>query len=179
MKKDIISGLAYIVPLETLRTTPLVQFHDLPASLVSTISAIDRVAHDAGARSPMSREHPDAHPWYMHTHQEDNLLVLSGMRIVELYTPAHGMLESFEVSPTQIVHGGVVIAEGPSILGWGVGVFHRVFSPQGSVSMNFARHMPGFDFTTNFNIYSLETETGAYSVLRAGMSDQPERDVGE
>lgn len=45
--------------------------------------------------------------------------------------------------------------------------------------MNFARHFDGFDISTNFNIYDLNTGTGEYSVIRLGASDQPVQDIGE
>ncbi len=180
MKKiDIIPGVVFVTPLSVLRETPNVHFHDLPTDFVPEIAAIDRVEHGVGAYSPSVKDRADLRPWYMHTHQEDNLLVLCGQRNVELYTPGHGSVESFEVTPHFIRHRGSVVHEGPGLLGWGVGVFHRVVSPGGSISMNFARHFDGFDITTNFNIYDLNTGTGEHSLIRLGASDQPVQDVGE
>ena len=58
---------------------------------------------------------------------------------------------------------------------WPVLVFHRIVSSQteGSASINFAAHYEGFDVRTNFNVYSLDTETGAHEVIREGWRDQP------
>ena len=180
MKKiDIVPGLAFIIPLNELRETPSVHFHDLPAELVKEIAVIDRVEHGVGAFSPIARDQPDLRPWYMHTHQEDNLLVLCGQRNVDLYTPGHGSVESFEITPHFIRHRGAVVLEGPALLGWGTSVYHRVVSPGGSISMNFARHFEGFDLKTNFNIYDLNTGTGESLVVRIGAEDQPAQDVGE
>lgn len=179
LREDVIPGLAYIIRLGVLRDTPNVHFHDLPSEFVKEISAIDRVEHGVGAFSPIARDLPDLRPWYMHQNQEDNLLVLCGQRNIDLYTPGHGSVESFEVTPHFVKHNGTVVAEGPVLLGWGVGVFHRVTSPGGSISLNFARHFAGFDIDTNFNIYDLNVGTGEYQIVRVGKTDQPEQYVGE
>ncbi len=178
-KKDVIPNVAFVIELNTIRETPNVHFHDVPVELVRAVAAIDRVEHGVGAFSPIARDKPDMRPWYMHTHQEDNLIVLCGQRNVDLFTTAHGAVESFEVTPHFIRHRGEVITQGPALLGWGVGVFHRIVSPGGSISMNFARHLDGFDMSTNFNIYDLNPDTGEYTVLRVGADDQPEQYVGE
>jgi hypothetical protein len=178
-RRDYIAGMCFILPLEELRNTPSVQFHALPEILLKEIDAVDFVNHKPGAKSPMVKGWEGDRPWYMHPDQEDNLAVLHGKRIVELYTVAHGKVETFEVTPTQIKHGDMVIHDGPAILGWGVDVFHRIHSPEGSASINFARHFVAFDLLTNFNIYSLNPETGEYSVLREGHLDQPTVQLGE
>ena len=178
-KIDIISGVAFMIPLNELRQTPGVLFHDLPEELTKEIAAIDRVEHGIAAYSPVAVDKPELRAWYMHPHQEDNLLVLQGARHIELFTTKHGKVEKFEATPHYIMHDGKTIAEGPTILGWGTFVFHRVRSPNGSVSMNFARHFEGFNIDDNFNIYDLNTETGKFEVLREGHLDQPMRDYGE
>jgi hypothetical protein len=48
-----------------------------------------------------------------------------------------------------------------------------VHSPEGSLSTNYAKRLQGFDIDTNFNIYQLDTESGAYDVARLGALDQP------
>ncbi len=180
MKKiDIIPGVAFMISLNELRQTPRVFFHELPNELIKEVAAVDRVEHGTGAYSPVAANMPEMRAWYMHPHQEDNLLVLEGARHIGLYTVKHGKVEHFEATPQYIKHGGKIVAEGPTILGWGTHVFHRVQSPNGSVSMNFARHFDGFNIDDNFNIYELNEKTGAYEVLREGHLDQPMRDVGE
>ncbi|MEK7613628.1 MAG: hypothetical protein AAB439_01985 [Patescibacteria group bacterium] len=176
---DIVPGLVFFIPLVPLRTTPSVQFHDLPGGFIEYIHSIDRVHHDVGAFSPIAVNRPDVRAWYMHPDQEDNLLVLGGERVVELYTSTHGAIETFVVTPNSIVHRGKEIHSGPALLGWPTHVFHRVTSPQGSISMNFARHFPNFDLDTNFNIYDVDVTAGTYTLLREGKTDQPLRDVGE
>lgn len=178
-REDIIPGLVYFVRLGVLRETPNVHFHDFPTEFVLLISAVDRVEHGVGAYSPIARDRPELRPWYMHPNQEDNLLVLCGQRNIDLYTKEHGSVETFEATPHFIKHNGRVVVEGPALLGWGAGVFHRVQSPGGSISLNFARHFDGFNLDTNFNIYDLDTGTGEYTAVRIGKSDQPEQFVGE
>jgi hypothetical protein len=141
---------------------------------VGEVSAFDRVIHARGAVSP-GPVGEVARPWYMHTHQVDNLLVLHGIRYVELYTPAHGRVEQFTVTPDLILHGDRVLYSGGAIMGWPLGVFHRIVSceREGSASLNFALHTPGFDLRSNFSIYALDTATGAHRVIREGHLDQP------
>ena len=87
-------------------------------------------------------------------HLIDSLIVLHGTRYVELYSPAHGFVEHFTVKPDLILHGRKVLVKGGAILGWPVGVFHRIIScdKEGSASLNLAVHKPGSDSRTNFNI---------------------------
>jgi hypothetical protein len=60
------------------------------------------------------------------------------------------------------------------MLSWPTHVFHRVLSgPEGSAAVNLAYHHEGFDIRNNFSIYDLNTDTGDYSVIRAGHLDQP------
>ncbi len=178
-KIDIVKGVAFVIPLNELRQTPGVLFHDLPGELVTEVDAIDRVEHGTGAYSPVAQNLPDVRAWYMHPHQEDNLLVLRGSRHIELYTTEHGKIERFEATPHYVKHEGITVAEGPTILGWGTHTFHRVQSPNGSISMNFARHFEGFNIDDNFNIYTLDEKSGKFEVLREGHLDQPMRDFGE
>lgn len=178
-RRDIIQGVAYVIPLNPLRDTPNVHFHDVPQELTKDLAAIDRVEHGVGAFSPIAKDRPELRAWYMHPSQEDNLLVVCGQRNIELYTVEHGRIERFEATPHFIKHEGNIVHDGPALLGWGVNVFHRVVSPGGSISMNFARHFKGFDKKENFNIYELDEATGKYSVVRAGHLDQPVQDVGE
>ncbi|HIJ78161.1 MAG: hypothetical protein OEY01_02500 [Desulfobulbaceae bacterium] len=160
-----------IIPLESLRRTPGVFFDNVPMACLPRIDAIDRVIHAESAVSPgpvgeVSR------PWYMHPSQDDNLIVLFGVRSVDIYTKENGM-ESFVVSPNRIMQGGEVLFDGPAMLVWPCYVFHRITSgPEGSASLNFAVHHQGLDMRTNFNIYDLDIKTGEYRVVREGFRDQ-------
>jgi hypothetical protein len=93
---DEVPGLYRIIPLNLFRKTPGVIFDNVPVKAFSKISAIDRVIHESNAISPGSVGEV-ARPWYMHTHQDDNLVVLHGTRYVDIYTRAHGKIENFIV----------------------------------------------------------------------------------
>ena len=165
-------GFYRIVKLQKLRETPGVHFDCLPIKALPRIDAIDRVIHDQGAISPGPVGDIER-PWYMHPHQDDNLMVLYGTRFVDIYSGEHGGLKSFEITPGYVKHKNKVIHDGPAMLVWPRNVFHRIVSgPEGSASVNFAVHYPGMDIKTNFNIYDLNTETGEYRVIREGFRDQ-------
>jgi len=166
----IYDGLCFITPFKLLRKTPNVEFYTIP-EVIEGLSSVDKVIHQSGAKSPMI-EGSNKHFWYMHPHQEDNLIVYSGKRIVELYSLDHKKVEKFEVEHDKIVHNGKVIFCGEGILGFPTRVFHRVSSPNGSVSTNYAKRSEGFDIKTNFNIYDLNTQTGKFTIARDGFKDQ-------
>ena len=170
-QQDIIPGLCFIIPLKPLRSTPKVDFHLVP-EIIQGLNSIDRVHHAPGAESPCLKNSMTKKVWYMHPNQIDNLIVYQGKRIVELFSSTHGKVETFEVTPDSLKHDDKIIHEGPHVFGWPVNVFHRVHSPEGSLSSNFAKWSEGFDIKTNFNIYELDTETGASRVVRAGHLDQ-------
>lgn len=169
-KQYYIQGMCFITPLERLRNTPNVKFDIIP-NITEGLSSVDRVKHEPGALSPSLVTSSDW-LWYMHPNQEDNLLVLDGKRLIELFTKDHGKVEKFEVTPDYVKHNNKVIFKGQCILGWTTNVFHRVYSPDGSISINFARHSKGYNVRTNFNIYTLDSNSGKYSIIREGHKDQ-------
>jgi len=167
-----VERLYKIIPLKLFRKTPGVSFNVLPREIVPKIDAVDRVIHATGAVSPGPVGNV-AQPWYMHPHQDDNLMVLQGVRHVDIYTRAHGTIESFVVAPDKIMRNGRTVYDGAALLVWPRGVFHRIKSgKQGSASVNLATHYEGIDMRTNFSIYDLNTETGKFKVIRAGHLDQ-------
>jgi hypothetical protein len=167
-----IAGLYKIIPLQAFRRTPGVMFEVLPPDALPRIDGIDRVIHTRDAVSP-GPIGPVERPWYMHPRQEDFLLVLHGVRVTDVYTPSHGRVETFEVSPYEIRRDGEVFFPEPAMLVWPCGVFHRIRSgPEGSAAVNFAVRHEGFDLKTNFSIYELDTDTGRYRVIREGFMDQ-------
>ena len=170
-KSVCIENLCFILPLKPMRSTPNVSFFSVEG-VVDDLSGVDLVIHDVGGKSPLIAG-DDTWYWYMHTDQEDKLVVHHGTRFVELYSEKHGQIEKFEVTSEAIFHNGQKIYDGAAILGWEPYVFHRVHSPLGSVSTNYASRLPGFEIDTNFNIYQLDTETGAYKTARLGALDQP------
>lgn len=168
-----IPGLYKILPLKVFRKTRKVTFDFVPIDLFPRIDAIDRVIHESNATSPAPVGSVER-PWYMHPYQEDNLIVLYGTRHVEIYTPQHGRIEKFTVTPHEIFRDNKVIHIGGAMMGWPTGVFHRIQSgSEGSASLNLAIHYEGFDIRTNFSVYNLSVTTGEYKVIREGHLDQP------
>lgn len=176
-RHTVYEGMVYIIPLSKLRETPKVQFHFVPTLVEEGVATIQRVVHQPGALSP-SVAGMDVQPWYMHPHQEDNCMVLHGERVIELYTKEHG-LKTFVATPERLVHDGEVLIDEPYIIGWPTHVFHRPNSPNGSVSIFITRHTADFDFSSEFNIYSLDMETGEHELIRAGHLDQAKIELGE
>lgn len=169
---DEIEGLYKIIKLKPFRHTPGVSFDILPGTALPRIDSMDRVIHESGAVSPGPTDGVER-PWYMHPHQADNLIILHGTRHVDIFSARHKKMESFEVSANLIRKNGTVLFEGPAMLVWPHLVFHRIRSSEtGSASLNFAVHYDGFDIRTNFNIYDLDLDTGAFKVLREGHLDQ-------
>lgn len=168
-----VKDLYKIIPMQFLRRTPGVYFDNLEGDVFPKIDSIDRVIHEGGAISPGPVGEVE-NPWYMHPYQDDNLIVLYGTRYVDIYTPEHGRVESFIVTPNQIIKNGEVIFNGPAMLIWPKNVFHRIRSSEetGSASINFATHYEGYNIKDNFNIYDLNTETGEYKIIREGFRDQ-------
>ncbi len=175
MKSKIIEevkDLYQIIAFKKFRDTPGVSFDIVPMENLKKIDSIDKVIHKSDALSPGPVGEIER-PWYMHPHQADNLVVMHGIRVVEIFTKKHCKVETFKCTPDRIEKNGELIYEGGAMLVWPKYVFHRIVSgKQGSASINFAVHYEGFDIKTNFNIYQLDAETGKFSVLRKGASDQ-------
>ncbi len=169
---DEVKNLYKIIEFKTFRKTPNVIFDIIPMKLFSHISAMDRVIHESGAVSPGPVGEVER-PWYMHHHQDDNLIVFSGQRYVELYNPEHGKIEKFTVTREKVHHGDELIGSGSVMLVWPRNVFHRIISGnEGSSSLNVAVHYEGFDIKNNFDIYSLDIKSGEHKVIRKGFEDQ-------
>ncbi len=161
-----------IIRLKPFRKTEGVSFDILPMEYLPKIDGVDRVVHKHGAVSPGSVGDVER-PWYYHPHQEDNLLVLQGVRMVDIYTLEHRRVEHFTVEPEKVYQGDKLVYDGPAMLVWPTCVFHRIVSgTQGSVSLNFAVRGPGFNVDTNFSVYDLDTESGRFRVIREGKLDQ-------
>ncbi|MBI9104013.1 MAG: hypothetical protein JEY99_16470 [Spirochaetales bacterium] len=161
-----------ILPMNAFRKTPGVEFHVMTKESIPRIDGVDRVIHKSAAISP-GPVGSVARPWYMHPHQDDNLLVLSGERVVDIYKPSIGKIFTFRVTPDEIWLDDACIYSEPAILVWPRGVFHRIISgSNGSASLNLATRYEGFDIRTNFSIYTLDTDTGSYSEIRKGDLDQ-------
>lgn len=175
-RKDLIieemEGLFTVIKLQEFRKTEGVRFDVMGKSTVPKVDAIDRVLHKGGAVSPGPVEGCER-PWYMHKYQDDNLLVLEGVRYVEIWSEKVPEVHKFTVTPEYIEHNGKRIVEGGAILVWPTGVFHRIVSGEGgSASVNLATHYDGFNLKDNFDIFDLNPETGEYRVVREGHRDQ-------
>ena len=161
-----------IITLKPFRKTEGVSFDILPMKYLPKIDGVDRVVHKHGALSPGSVGDVER-PWYLHPQQEDNLLVLQGVRMVDIYSLKYRRLEHFTVEPERVFHNNKLVYEGPAMVVWPTNVFHRITSGEnGSVSLNFAVRLPGFDIDTNFSVYDLDTRTGEFKVIREGRLDQ-------
>ena len=167
-----VPGFYKVLALQPFRKTQGVSFDILPQNLIPKIDAIDRVIHRYKAVSPGPVGNV-LEPWYMHPHQDDNLMVLQGVRYVDIYSRAQGRIESFVITPEKLELNSKILYDGPALLVWPRAVFHRIKSGEkGSASINLATHYEGIDMRTNFNIYDLDTETGKFKVIREGHLDQ-------
>lgn len=165
-----IEWLFHIIPLKKLRNTKNVDFSSIP--MYKELNWIDVVRHLPWAQSPWSAWWKD-NLWYMHMWQEDNLITLSWYRFVELYTKEHWKIEKFEISHDYIKWNWEIVLDWPWILWWPTWVFHRNYSPEGSISMNLAIRNNVFNLDTEFNIYDLNLENWEYIVQRLWKLDQP------
>ena len=170
------SNLYRLIPLRILRRTSGVSFDEIVPSDIPRIHGIDRVIHLANSISPG----PIAdvkRPWYMHTNQDDNLLVLQGTRYIDIYNPKDKQSASFIITPDKVYKNEKLYYNGPAMVVWPAGIFHRIISgSEGSISVNFASRNYGFNLKDNFNIYDLNQNTGEYKLLKQGIDDQPDFD---
>lgn len=111
---DEVKGLYKIIPLISFRRTEGVRFDILTTDTIPHVDAVDRVLHDKGALSP-GTVGGVKRPWYMHTHQEDYLMVLQGIRSIDIYNPEHAKVENFEVTAQYIKKNGEMFYDGRNI----------------------------------------------------------------
>ena len=167
-----------IIPLRVLRRTTGVMFDEMVPSDIPKIHGIDRVIHGPNSISPGPVEEsvvPVKRPWYMHPGQDDNLLVLQGTRYIDIFCTKNMTKASFIVSPDRVYKNDKLYFDGPAMVVWPAGIFHRIISGvEGSISVNFATRTDKFDIKDNFNIYQLCTNTGDYHILKEGHEDQPD-----
>ena len=167
-----------IIPLRILRRTTGVMFDEMVPSDIPKIHGIDRVIHGSNSISPGPVEDstvPVKRPWYMHPGQDDNLLVLQGTRYIDIFCRKNMTKASFIVTPERVYKNDKLYFDGPAMVVWPAGIFHRIISgEEGSISVNFATRTDKFNLKDNFNIYNLCTQTGDYQLLRDGADDQPD-----
>ena len=169
-----------LIPLRILRRTQGVKFDEMVPSDIPKIHGIDRVIHGPNSISPGPIEDapvPIKRPWYMHPGQDDNLLVLQGTRYVDIFHVESMKKASFIVTPDKIYKNDKLYFDGPAMVVWPAGVFHRIISgEEGSISVNLSTRTNKFNLKDNFNIYNLCTTTGEYELLKEGQDDQPDLD---
>jgi len=174
------SILYRIIPLRMLRRTPGVHFDEMVPSDIPKIDGIDRVIHAANSISPGPIQNDTttvSRPWYMHSGQDDNLMVLQGTRYIDIFNPSTKESASFIITPDKVYKNDKLYFDGPAMVVWPAGIFHRIISgSEGSISLNFATRTNKFNIQDNFNIYDLNRNTGEYSVLKEGDEDQPNFD---
>ena len=171
------SVLYRIIPLRILRRTAGVKFDEIVPSDIPKIDGIDRVIHGPNSISPGPVEEstpPVKRPWYMHSGQDDNLMVLQGTRYVDIFNPTKKERASFIITPDKIFKNDKLYYDGPAMIVWPAGIFHRIISgEEGSISVNFSTRTNKFDIKDNFNIYDLNVHSGEYRVIKDGSEDQP------
>ena len=130
-----------LLAYERFRDTPAVRFFDVT---VDTSNARDLVIHSGPAISPPNDAASGAWQFYLHPHQEDNLLAASGGRTFYLVNLAWEQ-------PFHIVR----LESGGDILRIPPGTFHRSISdPDGSVVLNQAVREPGVSLVREFRVYN-------------------------
>ena len=167
-----------LIPLRILRRTNGVKFDEMVPSDIPKIHGIDRVIHGSNSISPgpiMDSPVPIKRPWYMHPGQDDNLLVLQGTRYIDIFDSKNLIKASFIVTPEKVYKNDKLYYDGPAMIVWPAGIFHRIISgEEGSISINFSTRTNKFNLSDNFNIYNLCTETGNFTLLKEGLDDQPD-----
>ena len=129
-----------LIPLIRFRDTPSVCFFDVT---IPCSNARDLVAHHGPAVSPPDAANSGAWQFYLHPHQDDNLLAASGGRT--FYLVNFAWEQPFHT--VRLEHGG-------DILTIPRGTFHRSLSdPDGSVVLNQAIRDPGVCIGREFRVY--------------------------
>lgn len=166
-----------LIPLRALRRTTGVKFDEMVPSDIPKIDGIDRVIHGSNSISPGPMEDVDPackRPWYMHPGQDDNLMVLQGTRYIDIFCTKQMQGASFIVTPEKVYKNDKLYYDGPAMVVWPAGIFHRIISgEEGSISINFSTRTSKFNLDDNFNIYNLDRKTGDYTLLKDGSDDQP------
>ena len=130
-----------LIPYERFRDTPAVRFFDVR---IGTSNARDLVIHSGPAISPPNDLKTGDWQFYLHPHQEDNLLAASGGRTFYLVNLSWDM-------PFHIVR----LAAGGDILRIPPGTFHRPISDlDGSVVLNQAVRDQGASLASEFRVYN-------------------------
>lgn len=138
------------IPIHVFRETPLVTFFDASVPLSN---GTDVVVHAGAATSP-----PDDGDWpqfYVHQHQVDHNLVLTGRRQFVLLNPSWDQ-----------PHHVVQLERSMGALTIPVGTLHRsVSGEEGSVVLNQSHRDSEFSYATEFNPVSLQAREDLQALL--------------
>lgn len=140
-----------LIPCMRFRDTPSVGFFDVT---IPDSNARDLVVHRGPAVSPPDAVESGACQFYLHPHQDDNLLASSGGRT--FYLVNLDWDQPFHV---------VRLESGGDILSIPRGTFHRSISdPDGSVVLNQAIRDPGVCVEREFRVYDSSRIPKLYEV---------------
>jgi hypothetical protein len=139
-----------LIPYEKFRDTVSVKFFDIT---VPQSNIRDLVIHDGPAVSPPDSEE-GYWQFYLHPHQEDNLLAVSGGRTFFLVN----LSWNYPFHIVRLECGGDILKIPP-------GTFHRSVSDQeGSVVINQAVRNPKTSIAREFRVYNSGKIPGLYHV---------------
>ena len=131
-----------LIPYHKFRDTPKVRFFDIT---ISNSNARDLVFHDGPAISPNNTAE-GCWQFYLHPHQEDNLLAVSGGRTFYLVN----FTWDYPFHMVRLEAGGDILRIPP-------GTFHRsVSDPQGSLVLNQAVRAETATVEHEFRVYNSE-----------------------
>ena len=84
--------------------------------------------------------------WHQNRYEINNLLILDGMRTIELYNMQNNKKSFIEITPDNIYKNGKIYYGSPCILTWNGELFHRTISGEnGCISMNFTEKAYKFE----------------------------------
>ena len=130
-----------LIPYQRFRDTPAVRFFDVT---IADSNARDLVVHSGPAVSPPDDSETGAWQFYLHPHQEDNLLAVQGGRTFYLVN----FRWNYPFHIVRLEAGGDILRIPP-------GTFHRSISDeQGSVVMNQAVREPEASVAREFRVYN-------------------------
>ena len=144
-----------LISFHRFRDTPSVQFFDIT---VSDSNARDLVFHDGPATSP-NNANGGAWQFYLHPHQEDNLLAVSGGRTFHLVNFAW-----------EYPFHEVRLDANQHILRLPPGTFHRsVSDPRGSLVINQAVRAAEATVESEFRVYNSAEIPRLQRLLNSGL----------
>lgn len=147
-----------LLPFQRFRDTPRVKFFDIT---VQSSNVRDLVLHEGPAVSPNNTSE-GAWQFYLHPHQEDNLLAVSGGRTFHLVNFAW-----------QYPFHEVRLQANRHILRIPPGTFHRSVSDQaGSLVINQAVRAAQASVQSEFRVYSSSDVLPLYRLLTSGLPPQ-------